>query len=89
MAALQREKGRWGVSPTSDEKVQSSLRYQTTRRKRPRHIVLFIVIAPYTWLYVKEMFFIFFFLANCRELTSSLAFDANGVTFVWRGAQER
>ena len=34
---------------TSEEKSQVRPRYQTTRRKTPKHMVLFIVTAPYTW----------------------------------------
>ena len=36
------------VVTVSEEKVQSKDLYQTTRRKSPRHIVLFIVTATYT-----------------------------------------
>mmetsp|Transcript_20031 Transcript_20031/g.47706 ORF Transcript_20031/g.47706 Transcript_20031/m.47706 type:complete len:298 (-) Transcript_20031:635-1528(-) len=68
------------VVVTSEEKSQSRPRYQTMRRKRPKHMVLFIVTAPYTWLKVREMFLIFFFLANCSDDTSSDALDAKGVT---------
>ena len=45
----------------------------------PRHIVLFIVTAPYTCEYVSEMFFRRFLLAKYKELTSSDALEANGV----------
>ncbi len=33
---------------TSAEKFHTRPRYQTTRRKRPKHMVLFMVTAPYT-----------------------------------------
>ena len=49
-----------------------------TMRNRPRHMVLFIVTAPYTCEYVSEMFFFRFFAAKYSELTSSEALDAKG-----------
>mmetsp|Transcript_5952 Transcript_5952/g.15308 ORF Transcript_5952/g.15308 Transcript_5952/m.15308 type:complete len:216 (-) Transcript_5952:849-1496(-) len=51
-----------------------------TSRKTPKHSVLFIVTAPYTWLKVSEMFFERFFDANWRDDTNSEELLASGVT---------
>lgn len=58
-----------------------SLKYLKATRamKTLKHMVLFMVTAPYTCEYVSEIFFFFFFAAKVREDTSSLALDANGV----------
>mmetsp|Transcript_8424 Transcript_8424/g.20969 ORF Transcript_8424/g.20969 Transcript_8424/m.20969 type:complete len:317 (+) Transcript_8424:894-1844(+) len=63
----------------SEVKVHSKPWEYMTTMNRPRHMVLFMVTAPYTWLYVSEMFFLRFLEAKYSELTSSEALEAKGV----------